>query len=52
VKFLTRTQKYDGQFFLKNMFNESEYVEDYLLMGFGHFDFVSPGNYFGGTAAL
>lgn len=52
VKFLTRTHKLDMFFLLETMVNKSNIQRILPLMGFEHFDFVSPVNHSGGIAVF
>jgi len=52
VKFLTRTHKPNLFFLLETMINESNIQRILPLMGFEHFDFISPINHFGGVTVL
>lgn len=52
VKFLAIIHKPDMLFLLETMINESNIRMILPLMGFEHFDFVSPVNYPGGIAVL
>jgi len=52
VKFLIRTQKADMLFLLETMVNESNIKKILPLMGFHHYDYVSPVNHSGGITVL
>ena len=52
VKFLIRTQKPDMLFLLETMVNDSNIKKILPLLGFEHYDYVSPVNHSGGITIL